>query len=156
MTNLLSKKRIGFLKGLLEFEWSQLSLIGRFISFLLLAAILASKLLCLPKPRRSKYEVPDHWGTQSKGDVCGMEEGLTAVSGTVLWRSVNLGSIRPPERVGFPAGIIQTRGPALKNTLASVFRNASLPWLVKVSQNISALQCYTRREPDSKTHSNWD
>lgn len=74
----------------------------------------------------------------------------TAVGGTVLWRSVNLSSIRPPERVGFPAGITQTCGPALKNTLAPVSRNASLPWLVKVSQNISASQCYTRREPDSE------
>lgn len=76
--------------------------------------------------------------------------GLTVVGGTALRRSVNLGSIRPPERVGFPAGITQTCGPALKNTLAPVARNASLPWLVKVSQNISASQCYTRREPNSE------
>lgn len=76
--------------------------------------------------------------------------GRTAVGGTVLWRSVNPDSIRPPETVGFPAGITQTCGLALKNTLAPVSRNASLPWLVKVSQNISASQCYTRREPDSE------
>lgn len=82
--------------------------------------------------------------------VCDIKGVLTAVGGTVLWRSGNLGSVRPPERLGFSAGITQTCGPALKNTLAPASRNLNLPRLVKVSQNISASQCYTRREPDSE------
>lgn len=124
---------------------------GSLLSSLLLSALLAPKLFCPPKPRSSKYEVPGHWGMQWEGRWCVTSRGvLTAVGGTVLWRSGNLGSVRPPERLGFSAEITQTCGPALKNTLAPASRNVYLPQLVKVSQNISALQCYTRREPDSE------
>lgn len=127
-----------------------MSFLGRFVSSLL-SAIIVSKLLCLSKCRRSKGEAPGHRGMQCEGECVWQGGGdHTAVGGTVFWRSVNLSSIRPPERVGFPAGITQTCGPALKNTLALVSRNASLPWLVEVSQNISASQCYRRREPDSE------
>lgn len=131
VTNLLKKKKLHSSRRPLEPERSLLLVTGSFSSSTLL--VLAPVLLCLAKPR----------------ELGGKGGCRACTGGTVLRRSVNLGSIRPPERVGFPAGSTQTCCPAQKNTLTPASRNASLPRLVKVSQNISASQCYTRRQPDS-------
>lgn len=75
VTNCLSKKHIGSLKASTGGGAKLLSFLGSFVSSLL-SAIIVSKLLCLPKPRRSKGEAPGHRVCSVKGSVCDRGEGV--------------------------------------------------------------------------------